>query len=62
LGHIRQDIEQDLSLVFFFNIDANEASAERGGVRLHAGEPMTRPGTASAGPVQFALADVAIMP
>jgi uncharacterized protein (TIGR00369 family) len=36
-----------------------EASASRGVVRLREGEHVTRPGGSVAGPVQFALADVA---
>ena len=35
------------------------ASASRGAVRLREGEHVTRPGGSVAGPVQFALADVA---
>jgi uncharacterized protein (TIGR00369 family) len=42
------------------NIMVLEASAERGVVRLGAGEHATRPGGSVAGPVQFALVDVAI--
>ena len=62
--HVRQHIEQGLPLVPLFNIDVIEASAERGVVRLRAGDPVsrghiTRPGGSVAGPVQFALADVA---
>jgi uncharacterized protein (TIGR00369 family) len=59
LDHIRQHIEQGLPLVPLFNIDVIEASAERGAVRLRAGDYVTRPGGSVAGPVQFALADVA---
>lgn len=42
-----------------FNIDVIEASLERGAVRLRDGEHATRPGGSVAGPIQFALADVA---
>jgi uncharacterized protein (TIGR00369 family) len=59
LDHIRQHIEQGLPLVPLFNIDVIEASAERGAVRLRQGDHVTRPGGSVAGPVQFALADVA---
>jgi uncharacterized protein (TIGR00369 family) len=59
LDHIRQHIEQGLPLVPLFNIDVIEASPERGSVRLRAGEHVTRPGGSVAGPIQFALADVA---
>jgi uncharacterized protein (TIGR00369 family) len=59
LDHVRQHIEQGLPLVPLFNIDVIEASAERGAVRLRAGQHVTRPGGSVAGPVQFALADVA---
>ena len=59
LDHIRRHIEQGLPLVPLFNIDVIEASAERGAVRLREGAHSTRPGGSIAGPVQFALADVA---
>ncbi len=59
LDHIRRHIEAGLPLVPLFNIDVIEASANRGAVRLRAGEFVTRPGGSVAGPVQFALADVA---
>jgi uncharacterized protein (TIGR00369 family) len=59
LDHIRRHIEQGLPLVPLFNIDVIEASAARGAVRLRQGEYVTRPGGSVAGPVQFALADVA---
>nr|WP_294526016.1 PaaI family thioesterase [uncultured Rhodopila sp.] len=59
LDRIRQHIEEGLPLVPLFNIDVIEASPERGAVRLREGEHVTRPGGSIAGPVQFALADVA---
>ena len=59
LEHIRRHIEQGLPLVPLFNIDVIEASAKRGAVRLRAGAHVIRPGGSVAGPVQFALADVA---
>jgi uncharacterized protein (TIGR00369 family) len=59
LEHIRRHIEEGLPLVPLFNIDVIEASASRGAVRLREGEHVTRPGGSVAGPVQFALADVA---
>ena len=59
LDHIRRHIEQGLPLVPLFNIDVIEASSARGAVRLREGDHVTRPGGSIAGPVQFALADVA---
>lgn len=59
LDRIRRHIEQGLPLVPLFNIDVIEASPERGAVRLREGRYVTRPGGSVAGPVQFALADVA---
>ena len=59
LDHIRRHIEEGLPLVPLFNIDVIEASPERGAVRLREGEHVTRPGGSVAGPIQFALADVA---
>jgi uncharacterized protein (TIGR00369 family) len=59
LDRIRQHIEHGLPLVPLFNIDVIEATAERGSVRLREGDHITRPGGSIAGPVQFALADVA---
>ena len=59
LDHIRKHIEEGLPLVPLFNIDVIEASPERGAVRLREGEHVTRPGGSVAGPIQFALADVA---
>ena len=59
LDHIRRHIEHGLPLVPLFNIDVIEAAADRGAVRLRAGDHVTRPGGSVAGPVQFALADVA---
>jgi uncharacterized protein (TIGR00369 family) len=48
-----------LPLVPSFNIDVIEATPERGAVRLREGQHVARPGGSVAGPVQFALADVA---
>jgi uncharacterized protein (TIGR00369 family) len=59
LDHIRQHIEDGVPLVPLFNIDVIEASPEHGAVRLREGDHVTRPGGSIAGPVQFALADVA---
>jgi uncharacterized protein (TIGR00369 family) len=59
LDRIRKHIELGLPLVPLFNIDVIEASAERGAVRLREGQHVTRPGGSVAGPIQFALADVA---
>jgi uncharacterized protein (TIGR00369 family) len=59
LDHIRRHIEQGLALVPLFNIDVIEATPERGAVRLREGGHVRRPGGSVAGPVQFALADVA---
>jgi uncharacterized protein (TIGR00369 family) len=62
LDHVRQHIEQGVPLVPLvplFNIDVIEASRERGAVRLREGEHVARRGGSVAGPVQFALADLA---
>ena len=59
LEHIKRHIEQGLPLVPLFNIDVIEATVEYGSVRLREGNHVTRPGGSIAGPVQFALADVA---
>jgi uncharacterized protein (TIGR00369 family) len=59
LDHIRHHIEQGVPLVPLFNIDVIEASTGRGAVRLREGDQVKRPGGSVAGPVQFALADVA---
>jgi acyl-coenzyme A thioesterase PaaI-like protein len=62
LDHIRQHIEQGLPLVALFNIDVIEASSERGAVRLREVEHVTRRGSSVAGPIQFALAGVPLLP
>jgi uncharacterized protein (TIGR00369 family) len=59
LKQIQDDITTGLPLVPLFNITALEANAEQAIVRLGAGELATRPGGSVAGPVRFALADVA---
>ena len=59
LDRIKDHINEGLPLVPLFNIDVVEASPERARVRLNPGEHVTRPGGSIAGPVQFALADVA---
>ena len=58
LEHIRQHIADGLPLVPLFNLEVVEATASRGRLRLNAGEHVSRPGGAVAGPVLFALADV----
>jgi uncharacterized protein (TIGR00369 family) len=58
LEHIRQHIADGLPLVPLFNLEVVEATAIRGRLRLNAGEHVSRPGGAVAGPVLFALADV----
>ena len=58
LEHIRQHIADGLPLVPLFNLEVIEATAARGRLRLNAGEHVSRPGGAVAGPVLFALADV----
>ena len=58
LEHIRQHIAEGLPLVPLFNLEVIEATATRGRLRLNAGEHVSRPGGAVAGPVLFALADV----
>jgi uncharacterized protein (TIGR00369 family) len=59
LDHIRRHIDQGLPLAALFNIDVIEATPDRGTVRLRENPHVTRPGGSIAGPVQFALADVA---
>ncbi len=59
LAHIRRHIEQGLPLVPLFNLEVVEASSTRGLLRLNEGLHVTRPGGSVAGPIQFALADVA---
>jgi uncharacterized protein (TIGR00369 family) len=59
LEHIRRHIDAGLPLASLFRLEVVEASAERGVLRLNGGEHVTRPGGSVAGPVQFALADVA---
>jgi len=58
LEHIRLHIAEGLPLVPLFNLEVVEATASRGRLRLNAGEHVSRPGGAVAGPVLFALADV----
>lgn len=59
LDHIRQHIDEGLPLASLFRLEVVEASAQRGVLRLNEGEHVTRPGGSVAGPIQFALADVA---
>jgi uncharacterized protein (TIGR00369 family) len=60
LEHIRDHMASSLPLMPLLNIEVLEASPQRGVVRLGPGEYVTRHGGSVAGPVQFALADVAI--
>ena len=60
LEQIRDHIGAGLPLVPLFNIAVLEANGEKASVRLGPGEHVTRPDGSIAGPVQFALADVAI--
>lgn len=60
LEKIRAHIDAGLPLVPLFNIAVLDADPDAASVRLGAGEHVTRPGGSIAGPVQFALADVAI--
>jgi uncharacterized protein (TIGR00369 family) len=60
LEQISEHIATSLPLVPLFNIAVSQASAELCSVRLGYGEHATRHGGSIAGPVQFALADVAI--
>ena len=60
LEQIHDHIATSLPLASLFNITVLEASEVRGRVRLGHGEHVTRSGGSIAGPVQFALADVAI--
>ncbi|MBN8872481.1 MAG: PaaI family thioesterase [Rhodospirillales bacterium] len=59
LEHVRRHIEEGLPLVPLFNLEVVEASPARGLLRLNEGAPVRRPGGSVAGPIQFALADVA---
>lgn len=59
LEHIRRHIDDGLPLVPMFNITVVDATPEVASVRLSPGASVTRPGGSVAGPVQFALADVA---
>jgi uncharacterized protein (TIGR00369 family) len=59
LDHIRRHIAAGLPLAPLFNLEVVEASSTRAAVRLNTGTLVTRPGGSVAGPVQFALADVA---
>lgn len=59
LEHIRRHIEEGLPLVPLFNLEVIEATPARGLLRLNEGIHVTRPGGSVAGPIQFALADVA---
>jgi uncharacterized protein (TIGR00369 family) len=60
LEQIRDHIASGVPLVPLFNIAVLETNPERASVRLGPGDHVTRPGGSVAGPVQFALADVAI--
>jgi uncharacterized protein (TIGR00369 family) len=60
LEQIREHIADSLPLVSLFNITVPEASGSVATVRLGSGEHATRFGGSVSGPVQFALADVAI--
>jgi uncharacterized protein (TIGR00369 family) len=59
LDHIRQHIDEGLPLASLFRLEVVEASARRAVLRLNEGANVTRPGGSVAGPIQFALADVA---
>ena len=56
---IRRHIDEGLPLAALFRIEVLEATADRGVLRLNQGQHVTRPGGSVAGPIQFALADVA---
>jgi uncharacterized protein (TIGR00369 family) len=60
LERIREHLDSSLPLVSLFNIAVLDVSEERGTVRLGSSEHVTRHGGIISGPVQFALADVAI--
>jgi uncharacterized protein (TIGR00369 family) len=60
LERIRDHMATGLPLVPLFNIAVLEASVDQASVRLGIGDLTTRPGGSVSGPVQFALADVAI--
>jgi uncharacterized protein (TIGR00369 family) len=60
LEQIRDHIATGLPLVPLFNITVLDVSPDAASVRLGPGEHVTRPGGSVSGPVQFALADIAI--
>ena len=60
LERIRDLITASLPLVSLFNILVEGATAASATVRLAGGDHLTRLGGSVAGPVQFAMADVAI--
>ena len=60
LERIREHLDSSLPLVSLFNIAVLDVSEECGAVRLGPSEHVTRHGGITSGPVQFALADVAI--
>jgi uncharacterized protein (TIGR00369 family) len=60
LEQIRDHIATGLPLASLLNIAVVDASADQASVRLGVGGHATRPGGSVAGPVLFALADVAI--
>ncbi len=57
---IQDLIAAGLPLVSLFNITVIEATAARAVLRLESSEHVTRTGGSIAGPVQFAMADVAV--
>ena len=59
LARIRPHIVEHLPLAALFGIEIAEAAAEHGVVRLVANPHITRPGGSVAGPILFAMADVA---
>jgi uncharacterized protein (TIGR00369 family) len=60
LEQIHGHIASGLQLVPLFNIAVLEAGPDQASVRLGPGDHARRPGGSVAGPLQFALADVAI--
>lgn len=59
LEQISRHIADGLPLAPLFNLEVVEATAARAQLRLNEGAHVTRPGGSVAGPVLFALADVA---
>jgi uncharacterized protein (TIGR00369 family) len=60
LERIREHLDTSLPLLRLFNIEVLDVGDDHGTLRLDSGPNATRPGGIVSGPVQFALADIAI--